>query len=90
MLIFIPAISKSRTRTSTKASHPDDCCYITYHYQSCMFSLLKFYKKLVNKIIFDVAINTINIIFIYHTTSSQTWCYQAFSHHMVYKYHLTN
>ena len=46
--------------------------------------------NLVNKTIFVVAITTINIIFNYHIASSQTWCYQAFSHHMVYKYHLTN
>ena len=62
----------------------------TYHYLSCMFSLLKFYKNLVNKTIYDVAITTINIILNYHIANSQTWCYQAFSHHMVYKYHLNN
>ena len=47
-------------------------------------------QNLIIKTIYEVAITTINIINIYHIAGSQTWCYQAFSHHMVYKYHLTN
>ena len=46
-------------QTSTKASHPNACCYYTYHYQSCMFLPLKFYQNLIIKTIFDVAITTI-------------------------------
>ena len=46
-------------------------------------------QNLIIKTIYEVAITTINIINIYHIAGSQTWGYQAFSHHMVYKYHLT-
>ena len=56
-----PVHSKARNPRSFKASHPD-ACYYTYHYLSCIFLLLKFYKNCLNKTIFDVAITTIMII----------------------------
>ena len=55
----------------------------TYHYLSCMFLLLKFYKLCLNKTIFDVAIITMHNIRINIMSIVETWCYQAHSHHMV-------
>ena len=52
-------IAQDRGQTRTKASHLDACCYYTYHYLSCMFLPPKFYKNLIIKTIFDVAITTI-------------------------------
>ena len=47
--MYIIDQDQGQTRTSTKASHPNACCYYTYHYQSCMFLPLKFYQNLVIK-----------------------------------------
>ena len=76
-------IDQDRGQTRTKASHPD-ACYYTYHYLSCMFLLLKFYKNCLNKTIFDVAITTIIIILAITLRVVKPWCYQAHSHHMTY------
>ena len=45
----------------------------TYHYLSCMFSLLKFYKNVIIKTIFDVAITTIVIILAITLPIVKTW-----------------
>ena len=37
---------------------PSKCLLITYHYLSCMVLLLKFYKNLITKTIYEVAITT--------------------------------
>ena len=57
---------------------------ITYHYLSCMFSLLKFYKNLIIKTIFDVAIYYYKTISLIIMPVVETWLYQAHSHLMVY------
>ena len=70
---------------------PSQCLLLYYLSLSIMYVFTsEVLQNLVNKTIFVVAITTINITFNYHIASSQTWCYQAFSHHMVYKYHLNN
>ena len=82
--IRIYYIAQDQGQTKTKASHPDACCYITYHCLSSMVLLLKFYKNWTNKTIFDVAITTNIIIVTIILPVVKTWCYQAHSHHMVY------
>ena len=52
-------------------------------YNACFTS--EVLQNLIIKTIYEVAITIINIINIYHIANRQTWCYQAYSHHMVYK-----
>ena len=70
---------------------PSWCLLLYYLSLSIMHVFTsKVLQNLIIKTIYEVAITTINITYIYHIAGSQTWCYQAFSHHMVYKYHITN
>ena len=78
-----PVYFRNKTLTCIKASHPN-ACYYTYHYLSCMFLLLKFYKNWTTKTIFDVAITTSISIKTIILPVVTTWYYQAHSHLMVY------
>ena len=58
-LFQVPVTSKSVTPGVTRQAIPMLADTNTYHYLSCMFLLLKFYKNWLNKTIFVVAITTI-------------------------------